>query len=263
MPYSTHSESAADLSEKMGVLRIKRENSKLEYSSHRIIINWGCKAFPYDWLNYSEVLNTPNACRQWGNKINFFRNAEHEGIVTPRYWRTPYEIPEGVKTFGRTANGHLGRNVLRPDDQGWANSDLFVEQIDKSSEYRAYFFNGNVLAIYKVVLPNGVEAKDPDIRSYENGYIFQRNNVKIPAAVEMQAQQFASKMSQCPYGLDFGGIDLMYRAEDQKSFILEANTAPGITGYTTRKFAEAFQQYLDHRNGKKEKLLDRFIEGDV
>ena len=40
-------------------------------------------------------------------------------------------------------------------------------------------------------------------------------------------------------GLKFGAVDLIWNELENKSYVLEINTAPGLTGATLEKYAQA------------------------
>ena len=42
-------------------------------------------------------------------------------------------------------------------------------------------------------------------------------------------------------GLTFGAIDVIWNEHQQKAFVLEINTAPGIEGTTVEKYAAKFR----------------------
>jgi len=41
-------------------------------------------------------------------------------------------------------------------------------------------------------------------------------------------------------GLDFGAVDIVYNENDNKAYVLEINTAPGLSGTTLEKYVEVF-----------------------
>jgi glutathione synthase/RimK-type ligase-like ATP-grasp enzyme len=44
-------------------------------------------------------------------------------------------------------------------------------------------------------------------------------------------------------GLDFGAVDIGHRLIDNKFFVFEVNTAPGLEGTTLDKYAKAIYNY--------------------
>ncbi|MNY63636.1 hypothetical protein D3C86_2006230 [compost metagenome] len=42
-------------------------------------------------------------------------------------------------------------------------------------------------------------------------------------------------------GLTFGAVDVIWNEYRHQAYVLEVNTAPGLTGTTLEKYAEAFR----------------------
>jgi D-alanine-D-alanine ligase-like ATP-grasp enzyme len=72
------------------------------------------------------------------------------------------------------------------------------------------------------------------VRSYENGWIFAREDV-----VRNPAAEAAAIAAVASLGLDFGAVDVILR--EGKAYVLEVNTAPGIEGATLSAYLEAFR----------------------
>ena len=77
------------------------------------------------------------------------------------------------------------------------------------------------------------------IRNHANGWVFARVDITPPAKL-IEAAIEAVKLLK----LDFGAVDVGYRERDDKVFVFEVNTAPGIEGTTVDKYANAFNSYL-------------------
>jgi glutathione synthase/RimK-type ligase-like ATP-grasp enzyme len=45
-------------------------------------------------------------------------------------------------------------------------------------------------------------------------------------------------------GLDFGAVDIGHRIIDNKVFVFEVNTAPGIEGTTLQRYVNTFNEYI-------------------
>ena len=75
------------------------------------------------------------------------------------------------------------------------------------------------------------------VRSYDNGWVFCRRNVRIDGAMEATA----IKSLMC-LGLDFGAVDMIDL--EFLPLVLEVNTAPGIEGTTIQKYADAIRGLL-------------------
>lgn len=45
-------------------------------------------------------------------------------------------------------------------------------------------------------------------------------------------------------GLESGAVDIIWNEKENKCYVLEVNTAPGICGITTKKYTDAILQTL-------------------
>ncbi|MNL18562.1 hypothetical protein D3C87_1397120 [compost metagenome] len=79
------------------------------------------------------------------------------------------------------------------------------------------------------------------IRNHGNGFIFARNEDGItPPDVLVQAVNAVKAL-----GLDFGAVDVIFNDKEQKAYVLEVNTAPGLAGETLQGYVKRFAQYVN------------------
>ena len=45
-------------------------------------------------------------------------------------------------------------------------------------------------------------------------------------------------------GLDFGAVDVIYNGHSNRAYVLEINTAPGLTGTTLDNYAAALRNLI-------------------
>lgn len=154
-------------------------------------------------------------------------------------------IRSGKTVVCRTVlNGHSGVGiVLASKVEELVDAPLYVEYVPKKEEYRVHVFKGKAIhssrKARKADVPEGeVNWK---IRNHNNGFIFQHENFEIPEGV---VQQALIAVEQC--GLDFGAVDVIWNDKQQKAYVLEINTAPGIEGVTLSKYVEAIQNYANN-----------------
>jgi D-alanine-D-alanine ligase-like ATP-grasp enzyme len=81
------------------------------------------------------------------------------------------------------------------------------------------------------------------VRNHDNGFIFVRNDVKAPSSVEEQAVRAIKAL-----GLDFGAVDIIWNDKQQKAYVLEVNTAPGLEGSTVDDYARGFRNLIGWSN---------------
>ena len=84
----------------------------------------------------------------------------------------------------------------------------------------------------------GFNRTSSNIRNHTNGWIYARSDVAIPDMLCPIAIQAVNLL-----GLDFGAVDIGHRIIDNKFFVFEVNTAPGLEGTTLDKYAKAIYNY--------------------
>jgi hypothetical protein len=142
-------------------------------------------------------------------------------------------------------NGHSanGLTIYVPGrDQILERVPLYTKYVKKKAEYRVHFVGGQVIDIQrKIRRPDFAGPINWHIRNHDNGFIFVRNGVReaLPVDVLTQAQHCIDNS-----GLDFGAVDVIYNEQHDQAYVLEVNTAPGLTGETVTNYAEAFRRML-------------------
>ena len=77
------------------------------------------------------------------------------------------------------------------------------------------------------------------IRNYDNGFIYGRNDIRVPKPVKKAALSAYNL-----FDLNFGAADVIYTENRDQGLVLEINTAPGLEGQTVVLYADAFRKYL-------------------
>lgn len=247
--YNAHSEGAGELAEALDIKRIKHENSKYVGNPNKTIINWGASQVP-PVVARSKVLNSPAVVAMMSNKLRFFEAMDGTDCRTPDWTVDVHEarvwLHEGIAVCSRAIlNGHSGNGlaVHKPaEGLDIPRVPLYTKYVPKKAEYRVHFVGGQIIDIQKKIKrPDFDGQPNWNIRNHANGFIYVRNGVEdaLPADVRQQSQHCIANA-----GLDFGAIDLVYNERADQAFVLEVNTAPGLTGETVIKYAEAFRRIL-------------------
>lgn len=114
----------------------------------------------------------------------------------------------------------------------------FVKYQKKKNEYRVHVFNGSVIDITQKKKRKGVTV-DTKIRNYHNGWVYCRDDVYIPEGIELLAIRTIKALN-----LHFGAVDIIWNELQNKCYVLEVNTAPGLTGTTLERYADAIKERL-------------------
>lgn len=236
-PYKAGSASAKALAEALGVKRVKEKGSKFKGAAHKLIVNWGCSKLPAELLK-CRILNSPESVSKASCKLASFKAMQEAGVSIPAFTEDKLEVRAAIhegKTFvARTIlRGHSGAGivVIEPG-QDVVAAPLYVEYIPKKEEYRIHVFNGEVVDIQRKARKKDVPDDQVNwkVRNLANGFIFARNEDavgEVPQDVLDQAVKAVAAL-----GLDFGASDVIYNEKQKKAYVLEVNTAPGLSGST-------------------------------
>lgn len=240
--YKQGSESGKKLAAALGVRRIRHGQSRYKGRPEKKVINWGSSELPPEVLK-STVINKPDRVKNASNKLKFFQMMPQD-IVVP--WTTDFnqavEWTRDSDVCARTIlSGHSAAGLVmmkkgQPDT--FVQAPLFTKYIKKTDEFRVHVKDGAVIDVQRKALNRemlGDREPDWQVRNLANGFVYARNDIVIPEGVESIAVR---AVEAC--GLDFGAVDVIYNQRDRRAYVLEINTAPGLSGTTLEKYAQAF-----------------------
>lgn len=253
-PYKVGSESATELAELLDVMRVKPDGNYVPKIGHRVV-NWGQSKIP-NWAALATrrnvtILNKPTAVNIAANKLSALQALKNAGIRIPDFtteyreaqrWLNNYEVVvERHELRGNSGDGI--RIVTLQDDemeQDLQYAPLYTKFIPKTAEFRVHVFRGEIIDYIekKKVVPERRPANfNKYISSITCGWVFSHTNVRdIP-----EVRQLAIRAVMA-LGLDFGAVDIIYA--DGLPYVLEVNTAPGLSGVTLVKYANAFRRFM-------------------
>ena len=239
-PYKFGSVSAKQLARTLGVLRVSQS-----YNARRndVIINWGNSTPPhFRWME--QDLNKPQAIALASNKLNTFIEYRNKSFVHVPDWTTdPSEaqqfLNQGIKVYCRTTiMGHSGRGiVICEKGDRLPIAPLYTFHTKHKNEYRVHVFKDKVLDVQMKRKRNG-SLGGSGIRNHANGWVYTRAEI-LPSEELLSSSIEAVKL----LGLDFGAVDIGHRLIDNKLFVFEVNTAPGLEGTTLDKYSKAIYNY--------------------
>ena len=250
-PYKMFSNGAKQLQEKLKtlsdrrVLRIRKTSTKFKPRQSDVNIFWG-KCDDAWWSN-PEQETAKNIAR---NKLKTFKAFKEHGISHPEWttdWETAFSWWENNELIvGRTIlTGHSGEGIIlfKLEDEQFDDGlscKLYVKYIKKEHEYRVHVFNGKVIDIQQKKRKIGFENRNNQIRNHKNGWVYCRENITKPEGMEELAVQACSCI-----GLTYGAVDIIYNKKQNKCYVLEINTAPGLINQTALLYATNFKEYLN------------------
>lgn len=262
-PYKNGSQGAKDLANALGIKQIKREGSKFKGDANKLIINWGSSTMNEE-VGKCELLNNPEAVALASNKLSFFKAMEkynlnnYDEISFPYYTEkkdnAAYLIDDGHSIVARTIlNGHSGEGIVlcnSKEELEEVDAPLYVQYIPKKQEYRVHVLMGDIVDIQRKArrrdLPD--DQVDWKIRNHKNGFVYVRDEKlsDLPNSVKSNAL-----LAIACSGLDFGAVDIIYNDKNKRSYVLEINTAPGLSGATLAGYTERFNQLKDFFEHKR------------
>lgn len=243
MPYKAGSASAKALAEALGVKRIKEKGSKFKGAAHKLIINWGCSKLPAELLK-CRVLNSPESVSKASCKLASFKVMREAGVSIPYFTEDPHDVQimldkEETMVARTVLRGHSGAGiVILEGDVDIVAAPLYVKYVPKKEEYRIHVFNGEVVDVQRKARKKDVPDDQVNwkVRNLANGFIFARGEDalgQVPQDVLDQAVKAVAALS-----LDFGAADVIYNDKQKKAYVLEVNTAPGLSGSTLEGYVE-------------------------
>jgi hypothetical protein len=249
--YNEGSQGAKSLAESLGIRRIKHERSTFRGSPDRVVINWGASTLPPEVLR-CRVLNQPTAVSRATNKLAFFEDLHRAGnIRIPAYTAARTQAQEWIRAGNvvvcRTIlNGSGGRGIViaETEDQ-LVQAPLYTKYVKKKDEYRIHIARDlrrditEVIDVQKKARRLDSGPVNWRIRNLENGFIYKRQDVNPPQHVldnSIRALQVS--------GLDFGAVDIIVNANEDRSYVLEINSAPGLEGTTLESYTNYFKNFL-------------------
>ena len=251
VPYILGSNSAKLLKQYLGghlpipVLTVSKKSLKYQPRWTDYVINWGCSK-EWHWINNTQKIGHTKCV----NKLTFFQtiqqwNNEHAELqVNIPEWTTDKQVAKDWNKdyFARTIlNGHSGAGIVAHlAGVDAINAPLYVQYKKKRHEYRVHFFKNKdgsyqVIDVTQKKKRKGAENLDTKIRNHKNGWVYAREGIVEPTDLREQAIRTAHAV-----GLDFGAVDLIWNEKENKSYVLEVNSAPGLVGTTLEQYCQAF-----------------------
>lgn len=245
--YNSFSEGAKELSRTLDVKRIKHQGSKFRGGMGKAIINWGSSSLSDQALACERILNKPEAVRNASNKLKAFELLQEHDVSIPPYYTDKEDAiaaldGQGCLVARTILNGHSGAGIVIVDSpDNLVDAPLYTQYIPKKYEYRLHVFLGEVVDVQRKARNKEIPDDQVDwkVRNHANGFIFMREGVEVGEEAKKEAINAVVAL-----GLDFGAVDIIYNEKQGKYYVLEVNTAPGLTGATldgyTKRIKEVF-----------------------
>lgn len=233
----------AEIQRKVLVVRSNSPRFKARFSD--VIINWGNSRWPN--FRLAECINDPDSISIAVNKLKTFQALT--GKCNIPEWTTDKEIAEdwieadeNAFVIGRkTLTGFGGKGIELFNQCVIKEAfPLYVKYKKKKEEFRVHVFKGEVIDITQKKKRKDFEGEvNTKIRNYANGWVYCREAIEVPNDLQEQACIAIRSL-----GLDFGAVDIIWNEKENKSYVLEINTAPGLEGTTIESYKNAILKSL-------------------
>jgi hypothetical protein len=250
IPYKAGSKSATALAKAVRGKCLKVDGtSRFRNTPNDFLINWGrTERLPN--IDYHYVLNHPEAVAQVSNKLTFFEGVKADGYehLLPQFWTNKDDIPDDAfPIVCRTLlNSHSGRGIVLASNRGeLVDAPLYTQYVKKQDEYRIHFAwplkapdwdKSIILAVQQKKRRLDVDEPNWQIRNHDNGFVYAREGVNAPDCVVTAAKEIFERCTE----LDFGAVDVVYNAKQDRAYVLEVNSAPGLEGKTLEDYANHY-----------------------
>jgi glutathione synthase/RimK-type ligase-like ATP-grasp enzyme len=243
-PYKLGSQSAKLLAQELGILRVRPTYVPKQRD---FIINWGRSNLTTRYP--IQVVNHPSYVSIATNKLKTYQELSNAEFIHLPLWTTDKQealswVEDGYVVYCRTSlTGHSGSGiVLASEPDELVDAPLYTRYSKSKFEYRIHVFNGEVLDVQQK--KRRLEGNTPNnyyIRNAGTGWVYARDGVVCPDLVINAAIDALDIL-----GLDFGAIDIAYNQHQDKAYLYEVNTAPGLEGTTLEKYTQAFKNFMEN-----------------
>jgi hypothetical protein len=214
-------------------LKCKRNNVNAD-----IAINWGLgKKEIHQRARFPEVINNTEAIKNTSNKYEQNRKMQRDLIRVPKASTDTAGLTFPI--IGRSFYHTQGQDmVFIESEEDIVPCDYYIEFIPIKKERRYHVVRDKIENKYKVISASykyggSTEGKGRYCRNFKTGWKFSEYAPE-PNLATIAVEAVKSTR------LDFGAVDLII-GEDNKIYVLEINSAPGLIEKRATAYANAFK----------------------
>lgn len=231
-PYKRHSKSCKALRHSFGWRGFLVVDPEKTPRGRELVMNWGSTKI--EPRAVCQWLNKPEHVVVAADKLLSFKKLSEAGVSVPEFSTDIAKAKEWIADeyivlCRKKLNGHSGQGiVVAKTEAELVNAPLYVRYYRKESEFRVHVFQGRVIDYVQKKKREGINETEFNkyIRSYNNGWVFCRDDIEDIAKVKEEAIKAVAALS-----LDFGAVDIIF-TKKKKAIVLEVNTAPALQGST-------------------------------
>jgi len=180
------------------------------------------------------------------NKIHQYEWFKEQGLSALEFTCDPQQAMtwcmEAKTVFGRRyLNSSCGKGIVIFDKEtagAVGGCPVYTLYKKKKREFRVHVFMDTVVSVVEKRKKTGwTDQRDTKVRNLANGYIFCQEVPNEPQGLRELALA-AAKVSPS----DFRGVDIGFNERNNELFVIEVNSAPGITGANIQKYVQGILQ---------------------
>jgi len=206
------------------------------------VIRWGSTATGPEAM--ARTFNLSSAIANAVDKLRAFDLLREAEVPVPM-WSSNWRELRFPMIGRKTMRGKGGKGIvlyLQPNDLLCQTQPIaaYVQYIPKAREFRVHVAFGNVVKVSeKKYSPAKGKKYNSLIWNYRHGFVFRREVPNFDPEYGNIACDAVRSL-----GLDFGAVD-MIEGTDGFPYVLEVNTAPGVTSPTTlNAYVQAFRSVI-------------------
>lgn len=269
LPYKAGSQSAGLLKDELDGLKIRNSaDSTYRPRADDVVLNWGSSTIRTPSLqNLNDLpagarfFNRPQSVLEMGNKLSFFQTMNRTNVSNyiPAFYtskRALLDTPfmDGQMVFGRRSlTGHGGHDIvkivmgqIRAEDI--PDLPLYTVYYKKTAEYRVHIVNSRPIVYQQKVFIRTPERPNPSdwqIRNHTHGHTFCIMNTDAVDGLPRVVRNAISAVAAAVL-LDFYSVDIIYSNTSGHAFVLEVNTASGLSDLTVPAYAAAIRDMVEN-----------------
>jgi D-alanine-D-alanine ligase-like ATP-grasp enzyme len=176
------------------------------------------------------------------DKVRQFSSFHQAGVSAPSYATNvaaAKQLDAKQVVIRALVDSSEGRGITIVNrDELVQQAPLYTAYIPKKKEFRVHVFNSKVIDVQeKRKRRIEGEQREFQVRNTANGYVFCRDNVNPPVDCADVALSAVRAL-----GRTYGAVDIIWNEKQNKSFVLEVNSRPGMQGTTVKKYAAAIRK---------------------
>jgi hypothetical protein len=195
------------------------------------------RRFPKQGRSYVQVTLAPL------NKIEQFQKfTEHEVSCPP--WTTS---ADGVATLG-TKTIFARQLIASTNGRGIVEFELgdmvppaplYTGYIPKKAEFRVHVFKEKVIDVQQKKKCKAFDGqRNTRIRNSHNGYVYCRDGIVTPVGLASLAIKAVKALDY-----SYGAVDIIYNENQNRLYVLEVNSRPGLMGTTLNNYVSAIKEH--------------------